>query len=167
VTAALDVAPSAPRRAWVGLGGNLGDARATVLAAFGALSALPGSRLDATSALYRSAPVDAGGPDFVNAVGRLSTTLAPMRLLRELQAIEQQFGRERPYRNAPRTLDLDLLFYEGVTSEDAVLTLPHPRWDQRAFVLRPLQDVWPDDATALDWSRLLDAVDGQRLDRLD
>jgi len=157
----------AMRRAWVGLGGNLGDARSTVLAAFEALSALPGCGLDATSALYRSAPIHAGGPDFVNAVGRLSTTLAPMQLLRELQAIEQRFGRERPYRNAPRTLDLDLLFYEGVTSEDAVLTLPHPRWDQRAFVLRPLKDVWPVDATAMDWPRLLEAVSDQRLERLD
>lgn len=167
VSPALDDAPAAPRDAWVGLGGNLGDARATVLAAFDALQDLPDTCIEARSALYRSAPVDAGGPDFVNAVARLKTTLAPMRLLRGLQAIEQRFGRERPYRNAPRTLDLDLLFYAGVTSDDAVLTLPHPRWKERAFVLRPLRDVWLDDAAGMDWPRLLDAVNDQRLDRME
>ena len=135
--------------AFVGLGANLGDARATLRAALAALQALAEPGSFAASALYGSTPVDAGGPDFVNAVARLRTALAPHALLDALQAIEQRFGRERPYRNAPRTLDLDLLLY-GVEGEgggrvlsDARLVLPHPRAAQRGFVLEPLAALWP------------------------
>ena len=162
-------APSRPTEAgqgatvFVGLGANLGDARATLRAAMDELRALalpepPGEapRGQASgssfrpSSLYASAPVDSSGPDYVNAVARLRTALAPLALLDALQAIEQRFGRERPYRNAPRTLDLDLLLY-GVDGEqggrvlhDARLVLPHPRAAQRAFVLEPLAELWPD-----------------------
>lgn len=141
-------APTEPRRArpvdaWVGLGANLGDARATLLAAIGALGRLPGTRLRACSSRWRSAPVDATGPDFENAVARLSTTLAPHALLGHLQRIEQAHGRERPYRNAPRTLDLDLLQVDALAIDDAVLTLPHPRMHERAFVLAPLAELAP------------------------
>ncbi len=132
------------QRAYVGLGANLGDAQAQVEAALDALATLPGGRLLARSSLYRTAPVDAGGPDYVNAVALLETSLAPLDLLHALQAIEQRFGRERPYPNAPRTLDLDLLLHGGLRLDSAELTLPHPRLHLRAFVLQPLAELAPD-----------------------
>ena len=98
-------------RVFVGLGANLGDALATVQAALAQLAALPATSLVAASALCRSAPIDAAGPDYINAVAELRSELEPAALLAQLQAQEQQFGRERPYRHAPRTLDLDLLSY--------------------------------------------------------
>ena len=134
---------SSPARAFVGLGANLGDPRAAVTEALRQLAALPDSTLMATSSLYRTAPVDATGPAFVNAVAELRTTLSPHDLLHRLQAIEQAHGRERPYRNAPRTLDLDLLLVDGCMIDDAELTLPHPRLHQRAFVLVPLAELAP------------------------
>jgi 2-amino-4-hydroxy-6-hydroxymethyldihydropteridine diphosphokinase len=135
---------SAEVRAWVGLGANLGDARATIEAAFDALAGLPGTRLAARSALYRSAPVEAGGPDFVNAVAALDTPLPPLALLQALHAIEAGQGRERPYHHAPRTLDLDLLLHGKQVISTPVLTLPHPRLHLRAFVLLPLLELAPD-----------------------
>lgn len=156
-------------RAWVGLGANLGDARDTLREALRAIAALPGCRLVEVSSLWRSAPVDATGPDFFNAVAALDTTLAPLALLRALQAIELAHGRERPYRNAPRTLDLDLLLYGNVCQDDPVLTLPHPRAHERAFVLAPLAELapelpWPGrDATP---ARLLPLVRDQAVERL-
>jgi len=132
-----------PRRAYVGLGANLGDARATLQQALVRIAALPRTQLVSRSSLYRSAPVDAGGPDFVNAVVELSTGLDPLALLHALQAIEQEHGRERPYRNAPRTLDLDVLLYADILQADPVLTLPHPRGHERAFVLQPLAEIAP------------------------
>lgn len=136
-------APTADERIFVGLGANLGDARATLEAALAALAALPGTRLLGRSSFYRTAPVDAGGPDYLNAVAELRSRLAPEALLDALQAIEQQHGRERPYRNAPRTLDLDLLLMGGRQQHSARLTLPHPRLHQRAFVLAPLAELAP------------------------
>ena len=130
-------------RVFVGLGGNLGDAKRTVLEALDALPRLTRTRLVARSSLYRSAPVDAGGPDFINAVAELQTELSPLELLRELQGLEQAAGRERPYRNAPRTLDLDLLLFGQRVLDTAVLTLPHPRLQLRAFVLQPLLELAP------------------------
>ena len=129
--------------AYVGLGANLGDARATLRQALDELQATPGVQSCAASRLYSSAPVDATGPDFVNAVARLETTLSPHALLQTLQAIEQGHGRERPWRNAPRTLDLDLLLHDQQPVNDAVLTVPHPRMHERAFVLRPLKELAP------------------------
>ena len=134
---------------FIGLGANLGDARATLRDALIALQSLavPGSF--AASALYASAPVDSSGPDYVNAVARLRTVLAPHGLLAALQAIERRFGRERPYRNAPRTLDLDVLLFGvegnagGIALRDDSLTVPHPRAAQRTFVLEPLAELWP------------------------
>ena len=133
----------AGRQAFVGLGANLGDARATLAAAFDALDCLPQTRPVARSPVYRSAPVAASGPDFFNAVAWLSTALAPEALLAELQRIEQQFGRQRPYHHAPRTLDLDLLLLDSEVRCGPALTLPHPRLHLRAFVLRPLLDLCP------------------------
>lgn len=131
-------------RAYVGLGANLGEAQTQVEAAFDALAACAGLQLVGRSSLYRSAPVDAGGPDYVNAVAVLDSRLPPVALLRVLQAIETRFGRERPYPNAPRTLDLDLLLHGDICLATPELTLPHPRLHLRAFVLRPLAELAPD-----------------------
>lgn len=128
---------------YIGLGANLGDAKARVLAAIDDCAALPGCHLSARSSLYRTAPVDAGGDDYVNAVLRLSTTLEPAVLLDGLQAIEARHGRERPYRNAPRTLDLDILLFGDRVIDTPRLTVPHPRLHERAFVLRPLAELDP------------------------
>ena len=134
------------RRMAVGLGANLGDAQATLEAAMEALRTTDGLRWVAQSAWYRSAPVEATGPDFFNAVVLLDSAWSPAAVLDRLQAIEAQHGRERPYRNAPRTLDLDLLVAGEVVQDDPHLTLPHPRWIERAFVLLPLLEVWPASA---------------------
>lgn len=133
----------APVRAFVGVGANLGDAQASVRAALQALGRLPETRCVAASSLYRSLPVEATGPDFINAVAELHSTLPALALLRELQAIERAFGRVRSVRNAPRTLDLDLLLHGEQVLHDDVLTLPHPRLHLRAFVLRPLAELAP------------------------
>jgi 2-amino-4-hydroxy-6-hydroxymethyldihydropteridine diphosphokinase len=140
--------PREPVTAYVALGANLGDPSAALRAAFDALDQVPDTRVVAKSPLYRSAPVDAGGPDFVNAVAALRTGLTAPALLAALQAIEQAAGRERPYLHAPRTLDLDLLLYGAATIDSPALTVPHPRMRQRAFVLRPLADIAPDLVTA-------------------
>jgi 2-amino-4-hydroxy-6-hydroxymethyldihydropteridine diphosphokinase len=136
--------PRSNEQAFVGLGANLGDARGALDAAFIALARLPHTTLRRASSLYRSAPVDSSGPDYLNAVVQVETRLSPRQLLAELQRIELTHGRERPYRNAPRTLDLDLLLHGAHRSASAVLTLPHPRLHQRAFVLRPLAEIAPE-----------------------
>ena len=130
-------------RAFVGVGANLGDARTQVLAGIAALRELPGVELVACSSLYASAPLDAPGPDYVNAVVALDTTLPADALLRALHAIEAHHGRVRSTPNAPRTLDLDLLLYGEQRSDDPALRLPHPRLHERAFVLEPLLEIAP------------------------
>jgi len=150
-------------RAYVGMGANLGaDLSATLTQAALSLAALPGTRVAALSSVWRSAPVDAGGPDFLNAVVALDTALAPLDLLDALQAIEQAHGRERPYRNAPRTLDLDLLLYDDLVLDTPRLALPHPRLGERAFVLRPLLEIAPDLARLA----VGDVWQSQRIERL-
>ena len=131
-------------RVFVGLGANLGDASATLRQALLQLAALPHTELLGSSPLYRSAPVQARGPDFVNAVAELRSALEPLALLRALQAIEDQHGRERPYHHAPRTLDLDLLLVGQRVVDSVDLQLPHPRLHERAFVLLPLLALAPD-----------------------
>jgi 2-amino-4-hydroxy-6-hydroxymethyldihydropteridine diphosphokinase len=140
-----------------------------VLAAVEALRSLPATVLVARSALYRSAPIDAAGPDYVNAAALLHTRLSPHELLSQLLAIERRQGRQRSYRNAPRTLDLDLLLHGDLRLQSPRLTLPHPRMHLRAFVLLPLADVWPDAVVPGHGSvrALLAGVDGQSIDRLD
>lgn len=133
-----------PVTAYIGIGANLGDARANVLDAFERLGKLPGASLEAVSSLYRTAPIDSSGDDYINAVARLSTTLPAQALLEALFAIEQAHGRERPYFNAPRTLDLDLLLYGDEQIATPTLTVPHPRMHQRAFVLLPLLELAPE-----------------------
>ncbi|MDM0043652.1 2-amino-4-hydroxy-6-hydroxymethyldihydropteridine diphosphokinase [Variovorax dokdonensis] len=152
----------ATRAAFVAIGANLGDACRAVEDAIAALDNITASSVAARSSLYRSAPVDAKGPDFINAVVELKTALEPLALLEQLQAIEQRAGRERPYRNAPRTLDLDLLDMEGVALDTQRLTLPHPRMNQRAFVLLPLAEIAPERVSA----DQLQAVAGQQIERL-
>ena len=129
--------------AYIGIGANLGDARANVADAFERLQKLAGCTLMATSSLYRTAPIDSSGDHYINAVARIATTLAAEALLRDLHAIEQAHGRERPYRNAPRTLDLDLLLYGDTVIDTPALSVPHPRITERAFVLVPLLELAP------------------------
>ena len=129
--------------AYIGIGANLGDARANVADAIARLARLPGATLVDASASYRTAPIDSSGDDYINAVARITTTLPAEALLLALHAIEAQHGRERPYRNAPRTLDLDLLLYGEQQIASATLTVPHPRMTERAFVLVPLLELAP------------------------
>jgi 2-amino-4-hydroxy-6-hydroxymethyldihydropteridine diphosphokinase len=138
-----DQAPFAFTIAYIGIGANLGDARSNVVDALERLQRQPGCTLMAASSLYRTAPIDSSGDDYINAVARIATTLDAEALLQALQAIEQAHGRERPYRNAPRTLDLDLLLYGDATINSATLTVPHPRMTERAFVLVPLLELAP------------------------
>lgn len=130
--------------AYVGVGANLGDARANVLDALRRLALLDGTAVIETSGLYRTAPVDANGPDYINAVACIDTSFDPHQLLAALQDIEHAHGRERPFRNAPRTLDLDLLLYGDQQISTETLTVPHPRMHERGFVLAPLAEVNPD-----------------------
>ena len=146
-----------PVTAFVALGANLGDARQAVLQACAALAGLPDTELIARSRLYRTAPHEAVGPDFINAVARVSTRLTAPQLLQALQSLERQAGRERPYVNAPRTLDLDVLFYGDAQINSPRLCVPHPRMWGRAFVLHPLADVAPERVPAA----CLAAVSGQ------
>jgi 2-amino-4-hydroxy-6-hydroxymethyldihydropteridine diphosphokinase len=130
--------------ALIGLGANLGQARETIERALEALNSTPSIQVSEVAPFYGSDPVDAQGPTFVNTVARIQTDLAPLALLEVLQALERTHGRERSFRNAPRTLDLDLLWYEDIEMETARLTLPHPRMHERAFVLKPLNDLMPE-----------------------
>ena len=136
--------------AWIGLGANLGDRRATLAAAFDALAALPATRSLVRSRTWSSAPLGADGPDYLNAVARIDVDLAPLELLEALQRIEARYGRVRPHANAPRTLDLDLLLAGdarlALPAADGhpALVVPHPRLHERAFVLRPMAEIDPD-----------------------
>ncbi|MDO5687340.1 MAG: 2-amino-4-hydroxy-6-hydroxymethyldihydropteridine diphosphokinase [Neisseria sp.] len=129
----------------IALGSNLDGPEHHLQAACNDLSKLPESHVLKISSFYRSAPVGyADQPDFVNAVLILHTALPPHELLRHLQQIENAHGRVRSFTNAPRTLDLDIIDYQGETSNDPLLTLPHPRAHERAFVMQPLAEIAPD-----------------------
>lgn len=127
--------------AYIALGANLNSPATTLEEAFNVLAECDGIDLIKRSSLYTSPPLDADGPDYINAVAEIRTTLEPLALLHSLQAIENAFGRERAYRNAPRTLDLDLLLYEDFSSNTEELTVPHPRLHIRSFVLMPLIEI--------------------------
>ncbi|MDB5955103.1 2-amino-4-hydroxy-6-hydroxymethyldihydropteridine diphosphokinase [Ramlibacter sp.] len=148
-----------PVTAFVGLGANLGDAQQALRDALAGLARIPQTVVVRSSRMYRSAPVDAGGPDYLNAVAQVETRLTAPQLLAQLQSLEQAAGRERPYRNAPRTLDLDLLLFGAARIESATLTVPHPRMRERAFVLLPLRELAPERVSAED----LAAVAHQRI----
>jgi len=136
------------RRAYIGLGANQGDIVAGLNAAVVALRSIERSSFVAVSPFYRSAPIDAGGPDFINAVAALDTSLEPYSLLLHLADIELMLGRKRrasdALHNAPRSIDLDLLLVGNLIVRSTPLVLPHPRMQQRAFVLRPLLDLAPE-----------------------
>jgi 2-amino-4-hydroxy-6-hydroxymethyldihydropteridine diphosphokinase len=156
-------------RAFVGLGANLGDPAAQLAAALEAIGRVPNTRMVKTSSLYRTAPIGyATQPDFVNAVAQIETELAPADLLRALQAIEADAGRARTFPNAPRTLDLDLLLYDGLTIRERGLEVPHPRMHERAFVLAPLAEIAPDIEIPGQGraSALLAGIINQRIEKL-
>lgn len=147
---------------FVGLGANLGQAQNAVEDAVVALGKLSNTRLLACSALYRSTPVDASGPDYVNAVAHLESRINAYELLRAFQDLENRAGRERPYFHAPRTLDIDMLLFGGSKIQSQELTVPHPRMMERAFVLLPLSDLAPD----LVPSTALQQVKNQAIEKL-
>ena len=155
--------------AFIGLGSNLGDRADELERALSEIAALPGTALLACSSQYESAPLQAGGGDYLNAVARVRTTLAPMALLHALQAIEARHGRQRPFANAPRTLDLDLLLHGATACASGELVLPHPRMHERAFVLVPLAQLAPglEVPGRGPIEGLLGAVAGQQLAKLD
>jgi len=146
----------------VAFGANLGDAQATVLQAIEDVGALATTQLRKVSSLYASAPHEATGPEFVNAVVMYDTDLLPLELLDALQNLEAIAGRERPFLNAPRTLDLDIIFYGDVALISTRLTLPHPRWQERAFVLVPLVEISPERVSPA----LLSSVSNQPVSRI-
>ena len=132
----------------IGLGSNLGERNANLLAAVQALSRLPGTRIRGLSSIYESppeggAPVNEAQEDYRNMAVMVDTRMSPMALLGACLGIEAAMGRVRGARGAARAIDLDLLIYEGVKSESFELSLPHPRMTQRAFVLLPLKELYP------------------------
>jgi 2-amino-4-hydroxy-6-hydroxymethyldihydropteridine diphosphokinase len=145
-----------PVIAYVALGANLGDARAVVRAAAEHIAQLPGLRLLAVSSLYQTAPIQSSGSDYINAVVSISTILPAYSLLGVLQTLEEEAGRQRPYYNAPRTLDLDILLYGSAQISSESLVVPHPRMSERAFVLLPLQEIAPELVTSQDVQRVAD-----------
>lgn len=148
--------------AYIALGANLGNAAQSVRDAIQAINALPQVQVFKQSSLYRtaaqeSAPGSPPSPDYINAVIEILCTQPAQILLEQLQKIEQKAGRERPYLNAPRTLDLDILLYGDAQIQTETLTIPHPRMWQRAFVLVPLAEIAP----GLVSSEQLEGVRGQ------
>lgn len=148
--------------AFVGIGANLGEPCAAVLRAVQEIAGLDRVTAVRRSSLYSSAPIESSGPDYVNAVVELKTRLTAPELLAQLQAIEWKAGRERPYRNAPRTLDLDLLLFGQSIVQSPALTVPHPRMWTRAFVLLPLSEIAPDIVGAAQLAQVL----GQTVHRI-
>lgn len=128
-------------KAYIGLGGNLGDTRQILTDAVVCLSQFPAISIQSRSCFYISTPIDAPGGDYINNVVSIDTELEPLSLLRICQMVEQRFGRERPYEKAPRTLDIDILIYDNVSHNTPELILPHPRMTERMFVLLPLLEI--------------------------
>ncbi|WP_371287160.1 2-amino-4-hydroxy-6-hydroxymethyldihydropteridine diphosphokinase [Variovorax sp. YR750] len=149
-------------QAFVAIGANLGDAQAAVKAAMDAIDTIERTVVTARSSLYRSAPVESSGPDYINAVVAVRTGLTAEAFLSELQLLEDQAGRERPFPNAPRTLDLDLLMHGNTVKDTPKLSLPHPRMRERAFVLKPLAEIAPDKVPRAALAR----VSGQVIERI-
>jgi len=132
-----------PVTAYIALGANLGDPAAALLQAMDDMDNIKGISLVSRSCLYRTAPIASSGPDYVNAVVEILTVLTAPALLIQLQQLENLAGRERPFFNAPRTLDLDVLLYGDAQIESQSLIIPHPRMNERAFVLVPLAEIAP------------------------
>jgi 2-amino-4-hydroxy-6-hydroxymethyldihydropteridine diphosphokinase len=157
--------------AYIGLGANLGDAAEAIRSAIKAIACLPYTEIVKTSGIYKTAPLVSEGDglsavelgnDYLNAVMEVQTSLTAFALLENLQKIEQAAGRKRPYPNAPRTLDLDVLLYGNASIDSTELVVPHPRMWRRAFVLVPLAEIAPGLVSSLQ----LKAVEDQRIDRL-
>jgi 2-amino-4-hydroxy-6-hydroxymethyldihydropteridine diphosphokinase len=158
-----------PVVAYIGVGANLGFARDAVLNALADLGRMPSTTFSAASSLYSTAPIGGEGPDYINAVAEIETTLSAHELLLALQAIETRYGRVRTTRNAPRTLDLDLLLYGDGMLKTPDLIVPHARLAERAFVLLPLIELAgpieiPGKGRA---DALAEQTTGQRVDRLE
>ena len=154
--------PREPVTAYIGIGANLGNALQAVRSAIENLGRVPGVQWLSASSLYCTAPMDSSGPDYINAVVAVKTTLSAPDLLHSLQALERIAGRARPYYNAPRTLDLDLLLYGDARMDSADLTVPHPRMWGRAFVLWPLREIAP----ALVTEQAVAQLGEQRIEKL-
>ncbi len=148
--------------AYIALGANLGNAALTLKQAIADLTAIPHTSLVKSSSLYQTTPIDSSGPDYINAVAEIRTHLPAPELLQQLQKLEHTAGRQRPYANAPRTLDLDILLYGKACIQSPQLTVPHPRMEQRAFVLHPLHEIAPQWVTP----KALQAVAQQNIHRL-
>jgi 2-amino-4-hydroxy-6-hydroxymethyldihydropteridine diphosphokinase len=164
------IARTALAEAFIGLGANLDNPLQQVTQAISEVDAIEHTRVLAASSLYRSAPVGyADQPDFINAVAKLQTGLSPRRLLDALHVIENRHGRRRSVRNAPRTLDLDLLLYGAFVVCEEDLILPHPRMHERAFVLLPLAEIAPDASLPgyPPLAQLLAQVDRSGVNKLD
>lgn len=152
--------------AYLALGANLGQRLSTLKRAIEAIEAMAGIKVTQVSRLYQTSPVDSSGPDYINAVIEVRTSLSPMALLDFCQSIETSFGRVRPQgvHNAPRTLDIDILLYDRQHSDDPRLVLPHPRMTQRLFVMMPLRDIapqWEDEKgkSVGDWIKEIESID--------
>jgi 2-amino-4-hydroxy-6-hydroxymethyldihydropteridine diphosphokinase len=158
---------------FIALGSNRGDRDLNLLRAVAEIGKVPGTQITALSDFYDTAPVGkTDQPDFLNAVVRVETALQPVQLLDELQRIEQDvFKRERTVRWGPRAIDLDILFYDGLTLAEDKLTIPHPRLHERRFVLQPLAEIAPDYVHPLlrkSVARLLaELADGPRVTRIE
>jgi 2-amino-4-hydroxy-6-hydroxymethyldihydropteridine diphosphokinase len=164
------IARTATTEAFIALGANLENPVQQVRQAIAELGSIEHTRVLAVSSLYRTAPVGyADQPDFINAVAKLQSGLSPHEMLEALHAIENRHGRRRSVRNAPRTLDLDLLLYGARVSAEADLTLPHPRMHERAFVLMPLAEIAPDLTVPgrASVAQLLAQVDRSGVEKLD
>lgn len=156
------------RIAYIGLGSNQGEVTEALNSAIESLRSIEQSSVVAVSPFYRSAPIDAPGPDYLNAVVKLETSLEPYALLLHLLDIELMLGRKRRglKKNAPRNVDLDLLLVGDMILQSTPLTLPHPRLHLRAFVLRPLIDLAPEIRIPGQGpaASFLDAVEDQKIE---
>lgn len=132
-------------RAVLGIGTNQGDREENIRCALSALGTVPGVRVMRTASLYETAPVGyLDQPNFLNTAAEVETTLSPRALLGVCLGIEAGMGRVRSFRNGPRIIDIDLLLAEGVHMQEEELTVPHPRMLERAFVLVPLRELFPE-----------------------
>lgn len=133
------------KTAFLGLGTNIGNRKENLDSAVEALTRLPKTTVAAVSSVYKTEPWGyTEQADFLNLCARIETELSPHALLGACLGIESAFGRERPFPNAPRILDIDVLLYEDAVLSGDELTLPHPRMNERGFVLVPLKDILPD-----------------------
>lgn len=158
----MNGAVKAPVTAYIALGSNLGDPSEAVVKAMDDIAAISGVTMIKRSSRYRTAPIESSGPHYVNAVVKVTTVLTAPALLSRLQALEHLAGRARPYPNAPRTLDLDILLYGDARMDSPTLVIPHPRMTVRGFVLYPLAEIAPDIVNAAQ----LQAVQSQLVERL-